>query len=269
MIRSLFKDKVVVITGASSGIGRELAFQLAEQGAWLSLAARNRERLESVRIECERRGGKAIVLTTDVSEPAQCEALICLTVEHYARLDMLVNNAGMTMHANFEDVHDPGIFEKLMRINYLGSVYCTYYALPYLKQTQGRIVGVSSLTGKTGVPTRSGYAASKHAMAGFFDSLRIEVAPSYVSVTMIYPGFVATAVREQALGINGQSIGRSTVREHEVMPVGQCAQIILRAAAKRKREVVMTWRGKIGLWLKLIAPGLVDRIARKAIRTGH
>ena len=125
------------------------------------------------------------------------------TVEHYARLDMLVNNAGMTMHANFEDVRDPGIFEKLMRVNYLGSVYCTYYALPYLKHTEGRIIGISSLTGKTGVPTRSGYAASKHAMAGFFDSLRIEAAPSRVSVTMIYPGFVATAVRAQALGVDG------------------------------------------------------------------
>jgi short-subunit dehydrogenase len=269
MIQSIFKDKLVVITGASSGIGRELAYQLAAQGAWLSLAARNTERLESVRAACEARGGKAIVISTDVAEPAQCAALIRKTMEHYSQLDMLVNNAGRTMYANFEDVRDPGIFEKLMRVNYLGSVYCTYYALPYLKQTQGRIIGVSSLTGKTGVPTRSGYAVSKHAMAGFFDSLRIEVAQYNVSVTMIYPGFVATAVREQAFGENGQSVGRSTVRESKVMPVERCAQIILRAAAQRKREVVMTLRGKIGIWLKLLVPGLVDRIARRAIRTGH
>jgi short-subunit dehydrogenase len=269
MVQSVFKDKTVIITGASSGIGRELAYQLAAQGAWLSLAARTAERLESVRTECERRGGKAIAISTDVSEPAQCETLIRQTVERFSRIDMLINNAGMTMVANFEDVRDPSIFEKLIRINYLGSVYCTYYALPYLKRTRGRILGVSSLTGKTGVPTRTGYAASKHAMAGFFDSLRIELAPQNVSVTMIYPGFVATAVREQALGGDGQSVGRSTVREREVMPVETCAQIILRAAAQRKREVVMTLRGKIGIWLKLTAPGLVDRIARNAIRTGR
>ena len=269
MIQSIFKEKVVVITGASSGIGRELAYQLAAQGAWLSLAARTTERLEQVRTACEARGGKAIAISTDVSEQNQCAALIRQTVEHYSRLDMLVNNAGRTMVAKFEDIRDPGLFEKLMRVNYLGSVYCTYYALPYLKQTQGRIIGVSSLTGKTGVPTRSGYAASKHAMAGFFDSLRIEVAQHNVSVTMIYPGFVATAVREEAFGEDGQAVGRSTVRESEVMPVEQCAQIILRAAAQRKREVVMTLRGKIGMWLKLLAPGLVDRIARQAIRTGR
>jgi len=269
MTQSIFKDKVVVITGASSGIGQELAFQLAEQGAWLSLAARTVERLESVKTECERRGGKAIAISTDVSEQTQCENLIRQTVDRFTRIDMLVNNAGMTMFANFEDVRDPSIFEKLMRVNYLGSVYCTYYALPFLKQTRGRLLGVSSLTGKTGVPTRTGYAASKHAMAGFFDSLRIELAPQNVTVTMIYPGFVATAVREQALGEDGQSVGRSTVHESEVMPVETCAQIILRAAALRKREVVMTLRGKIGVWLKLMVPGLVDRIARKAIRTGR
>ena len=269
MVQSIFKDKVVVITGASSGIGRELAYQLAVQGAWLSLAARNIERLDLVRTECERCGAKAIAVSTDVSEPAQCAELIRKTVEHYSRLDILVNNAGKTMYTNFEDVKDLSIFEKLMCVNYLGSVYCTYYALPYLKQTQGRIVGVSSLTGKTGVPTRSGYAASKHAMAGFFDSLRIEVAQHKVSITMIYPGFVATAVREQAFGEDGQSVGQSTVQEGEVMPVERCAQLILRAAAQRRREVVMTLRGKIGVWLKLLAPGLVDRIARRAIRTGR
>jgi short-subunit dehydrogenase len=173
------------------------------------------------------------------------------------------------MHVNFEDVRDPGIFEKLMRVNYLGSVYCTYYALPYLKETHGRIVGISSLTGKTGVPTRSGYAASKHAMAGFFDSLRIELAKYRISVTMIYPGFVATPVREEAFGEDGQAVGRSSVRENEVMPVETCAKIILRAAAHRKREVVMTLRGKMGIWLKLIAPGLVDRIARRTIHAGR
>jgi short-subunit dehydrogenase len=269
MAESVFKDKAVVITGASSGIGRELACQLAARGAWLSLAARNTERLAAVKGECEGRGGNAIAVSTDVCEPAECAALIQQTVEHYSRLDMLVNNAGRTMDATFEEIRDLSIFEQLMRVNYLGSVYCTYHGLPHLKQTQGRIVGVASLAGKTGVPTRTGYAASKHAMAGFFESLRIEVAPYRVSVTMIYPGFVATAIREQALGKDGRPVGLSTVQERDVMTVKTCAELILLAAERRKRELVMTWRGKLGAWVKLIAPGVVDNLARRAISGGR
>ena len=173
------------------------------------------------------------------------------------------------MYGNFEDVKDIEMFETLMKVNYLGSVYCTYQALPYLKQSRGRIVGISSLTGKNGVPTRTGYAASKHAMAGFFDSLRIELAGSGVTVTMIYPGFVATEMRERALGADGKPIGKSHLNEGNVMPVERCAGMILTAVEKRKRELIMGFRGKIGLWLKLIAPGLTDRIARKSIMIGR
>ena len=269
MPQSPFSDKVVVITGASSGIGRELAHQLADQGARLALAARDAARLEATAMQCRARGGQALAVPTDVSDQAQCADLIARTVETYGRIDMLVNNAGLSMWAPFEDVNDLSIFETQMRVNYLGSVYCTHYALPYLKQSRGQIVGISSLAGRTGVPTRSGYAASKHAMTGFFDSLRIELGGSGVAVTMIYPSFVATEVRERAFGADGKPLGTSPVREAEVMSVEECATIILRAAAARKREVVMTARGKIGMWLKLIAPGLVDRMARRAIERGR
>jgi short-subunit dehydrogenase len=263
-----FKDKVVIITGASSGIGRELAHQLADQGAWLVLAARNVERLQAVKTECQKRGGKAIVVPTDVAVQGRCADMVRRTVEEYGRIDALVNNAGITMWATFDEVTDLSVFEKIIQVNYMGSVYCTHYALPYLKQSRGQIVGISSLTGKTGVPTRSGYSASKHAMVGFFDSLRIEVAPFGVSVTMIYPGFVSSEVRARAFGPDGKPLGDSPVRETEVMTVETCARLIVEALAKRKREVVMTLRGKLGQWLKLIAPGLVDRIASQAIKTG-
>jgi short-subunit dehydrogenase len=269
MATSKFKDKAVVITGASSGIGREIACQLAEQGAWLSLAARNEERLAAVAGECQARGGRAIAIVTDVSEQAQCAELIQRTVDHYDRIDMLVNNAGITMWANFEDVRDISFYEQIMRVNYLGSVYCTYYALPFLKKTKGQIIGISSLAGKNGIPKRSGYAASKHAMVGFFDTLRIEIAEYGISVTMIYPDFVATETRKRALGADGKPIGKSSVREDEVMSAEKCAQLIIQAAAIRKRELIMTWRGKVGLWLKLIAPGVVDRMAQKAILEGR
>jgi short-subunit dehydrogenase len=269
MTASIFKDKVVVITGASSGIGRELAYQLAEQGAWLSLAARNGERLTDVAKECQTRGGKAIAIVTDVSEQAQCAQLIQRTVDHYDRIDMLVNNAGITMWANFEDVSDISFFEQMMRVNYLGSVYCTYYAFPFLKKTKGQIIGISSLAGKNGLPKRSGYAASKHAMVGFFDTLRIELEEHGISVTIVYPGFVATESHKKAFGADGKPIGKSPVRESEVMSAERCAKLIIQAAATRKRELIMTWRGKVGLWVKLIAPGVVDSIAKKAIIEGR
>lgn len=269
MPRSTFRDNVVVITGASAGIGCQVALQLAEEGARLSLAARHEAPLLEVAWACRHRGGQAITVPTDVADQEACRRLIERTTAEYGRMDTLINNAGITMWTRFDEIRDLGPIERIMEVNYWGSVYCTRYALPHLKKTRGRIVGISSLTGKTGVPTRSGYAASKHAMAGFFDSLRIELAPSGVSVTMIYPGFVSTEIRERAFGPDGQPIARSPVRESAVMTSEQCARRIVKAAAQRKREVVMTLRGKLGLWLKLISPELVDRIAQRAIEKGR
>lgn len=268
MEQDAYRRRVVILTGASHGIGHEMALQLAAQGARLALAARGAAALEELTAECRRRGGEAIAVPTDVAEEAQCAALIAQTVETYKQIDMLINNAGISMWARFEEVTDLSIFERLMRVNYLGSVYCTRHALPYLKQTRGRLVAVSSLTGKTGVPTRSGYAASKHAMNGFFDTLRIELAGSGVSVTVACPDFVATGIREHAFGADGRPLGKSPVQESKVMTAEVCARQILEGAWARKREMIMSPRGRLGQWLKLLAPGLVDRIARKAIDRG-
>jgi short-subunit dehydrogenase len=264
-----FRDNVVVLTGASDGIGREMALRMAHQGAWLALAARDGAKLEAVAAECRARGGRAIAVPTDVGEQAQCRALIDRAVAEYGRIDTLVNNAGISMWARFDQVTDLAPFEKMMQVNYFGSVYCTHAALPHLKATRGRIVGVSSLTGRAGVPTRSGYAATKHAMAGFFDSLRIELADEGVTVTMVYPGFVSTGIRERAYGPDGQPLRASPVRESEVMTPEECARLTVEAAAARRRELVMTMRGKVGAWIKLVAPGVVDRIARRAIEQGR
>lgn len=266
---TVFRENVVILTGASRGIGREMAFQLADQGAWLALAARDAGGLEEAAAECRKRGARAVAIPTDVGEEAQCAALVARAVEEFGRADTLINNAGIGMWARFDEVRDLSIFERIMKVNYLGSVYCTWHALPHLKRTRGRIVGVSSLTGKTGVPTRSAYGASKHAMAGLFDSLRIELADTGVTVTMVYPGFVATEIRERAFGADGKPLGASPVRESEVMAAETCARLILEAAAHRRRELVMTRRGKLGMWLKVLAPGLVDRIARRAIEQGR
>jgi len=259
----VFKDAVTIITGAASGIGREMAYQLAEQGACLSLADCDAEGLENVAAECRSRGGRVIAVQTDVCQQAQCAALIQDTVNAYAKIDMLINNAGISMYTTFEEISNLTLFEHLMRVNYFGSVYCTYYSLPYLKKTHGRLVAISSLAGKLGLPTRTGYAASKHAMIGFLDSLRIELAGRGITITVACPGFVATDIQKRALGADGNPLGKSPVQGDNMMPAQDCARIILRAAVNRKREVVMTWQGKIGLWLKLIAPVWLDWAVQK------
>lgn len=268
MNRPSFKNNVIIITGATSGIGKELALRLAGQGAKLSLAARDSNRLKKIVSECRKAGGEAIAVETDVSIKNECKNLIDKTVAKYKRIDTLINNAGITMWAMFDEINNISLIERIMKVNFFGSMYCTHFALPYLKERKGRLVGVSSLIGKTGVPTRSGYAASKHAMAGFFDSLRIELADVGVSVTMIYPGLVATEVRERALGKDGKPLGKSHIEESKSMSVEECVNQIIPVIEKRERELVMTAKGKVGLWLKLIAPGLVDKIAKSTITKG-
>ncbi|MCH7939403.1 MAG: SDR family oxidoreductase [Candidatus Marinimicrobia bacterium] len=256
-----FKDQVTIITGASSGIGAELARQLAAGGARLALAARRAELLEEVAADCRQLGGQAVAVPTDITLPEQCAALVQRTVDSYGAIDMLINNAGISMHALFTDIEDLTIFERIMRVNYLGAVACTHYALPHLLKARGRIVVVSSLTGKAGVPTRTGYAASKHALHGFFDSLRVELAGSGVSVTIACPSFVDTGIRRYQAGA-GDS--RRNIRSKR-MPVERCARIILRAAQRRRREVVMTALGKVGRLVRPFLPGLIDWVARKKV----
>ena len=263
------KDNVVVITGASKGIGAEVARLLAAKGAKLVLAARNEKELAAVAQECRKAGAPVVSVKADVAVERDCQAIVAGAVLAFGRLDTLVNNAGVSMWARFEDIEDMSILERIMQVNYMGAVYCTHHALPHLRESRGRIVGVSSLAGRMGVPTRTGYSASKHAMTGFFDSLRIELEDSGVTVTMIYPGFVSTGIRENATGPDGKPILVSPVKEGEVMSVEDCARRIVRAIEAREREVVMTARGKMGLWLKLLAPSLVDRIARRAVEKGR
>ena len=264
-----FAGQVVLLTGASSGIGAELARQFAAEGARLALAARDVDRLHTVAAECRALGADALVVPGDVSLEASCASIVERTVAHFGRLDILVNNAGIGSSGLFEEITDLTIFDTLMRVNYLGSVWCTAHALPHLKQSKGRLVAISSLTGLTGVPKRTAYAATKHAMAGFFDSLRIELDGSGVTVTMVYPGFVFSEINQRALSPDGTPFGDRGYqrRKGETMETDRCGRLILSAVAHRDRDLVMTWRGKIGRLLKLISPKLVDRIAKGVIET--
>ena len=269
MADNQFRENVVVLTGGSSGIGREVAYQLSSEGAWLVLAAREPGLLENVAAECRRRGARAIGVATDVAVESHCKALIDRALDEFGRVDTLINNAGISMHARFDELEVLEPIERIMRINYFGSVYCTHYALPHLKRTRGRIVAVASLAGKTGVPMRTAYCASKHAMAGFFDALRLELLEHGVSVTVVYPGFVATEIGTRAVGPGGTTLASRPVRESAVMPADECARQIIAAARARRRELVMTARAKIGLWMKLIAPGVIDRIVVRAVGRGR
>ena len=264
-----FRGAVCVVTGASHGIGEQIARQLAAQGAKLVLGARRDAELALVADACRGAGGEALAVATDVTDQGQCAHLVASAVDTFGGIDALFNNAGLGMWARVEDVHDLSIYERVMRVNYLGAVYCTTHALPFLKKSRGRIVAVSSLAGRTGVPFRSGYAASKHAMAGFFDSLRIELDGSGVTVTVVDPGFVGTGAQGRNLGADGAPLGANPINVAAAMTPERCARITVRAAAARRREVVMTARGRIGLWLKLFAPGLVDRLAAAAIASGR
>ena len=262
---SSLANNVTIITGASTGIGEELAYQLAREGAHLVLASRRVDELERVAARVRALGARAAVVACNVAIEKDCKHLMDFTVAEFGGIDTIVLNAGMTMWAKFADIKDMAIVERIMQVNFMGAVYCTHHALPHLTKSRGRIVGVASLTGLVGVPTRTAYAASKHAMRGFFDSLRIELGGSGVTVTMIYPGFVATGIRENATGADGKAAKVDPVNKDEVMSVEECGSIMVRAIASRQREVVMTLKGKLGQWLKLIAPSVIDRMAKRAV----
>ena len=233
------------------------------------LAARNAGRLASLSQECISRGAEVLCVPSDVSQRADCTALIDATLARFGKIDVLLHNAGSTMWSRLDELEDPGLLERLMRVNYLGAAWLTWRALPALVAARGRIVAISSVAGLVGVPTRTGYSASKHAMFGFFDSLRIELADKGVSVTIVAPDFVRSEIHRRAIGPEGKPLGVSPMQEAKIMTADECAAIILRATLQRRRLVLTSLRSRALRWLKLLAPGLVDRLAARAIRRRH
>lgn len=248
-------------------MARQLAHTHHEQ-LQLVLAARDAAKLQAVALECRAAKAQVLVVRTDVADQAQCRALIAQTVQAFGGIDCLINNAGISAHAMLADVSAEHLqwYEQLMRVNLWGSVWCTHAALPHLQASRGRIVAVSSLAGLVGVPARTAYSASKFAMVGFFEALRAELKPSGVSVTLAYPGVVDTRIRYHGYNAQGQAAGVSGLKEDNAMPVSECAHLIIRAMHARQREVVMTTKGKLGRWIKLIAPGWVENMALAAVK---
>ena len=260
-----FADRVVVLTGASEGIGRALALRLARERARLVLSARNAERLASLASECTALGAEALVAPADASSRRGSEALADAAIARFGRIDVLILNAGSTMWSRLDELADVDLLERLVRTNYLGAAWLTRRSLPAIVAARGRIVAVASIAGLVGLPTRTGYAASKHAMIGFFDSLRIELAGSGVSVTVVAPDFVRSEIHKRAIGPDGKPLGESPLAGAEIMSADECAGIIIEAARARRRLVVTSARGKLLRILKLLAPSLVDRLAARAI----
>jgi short-subunit dehydrogenase len=259
----------IVLTGASEGIGRALALALAARRGRLVIAARDASRLESLARECRAAGGETFAVPTDVANAQDCEWLVGEAVKSLGGIDVVVHNAGITMWSRFDAVADLEIFERLLEVNYLAPVRLTALTLPHLKESKGLIVAVASLAGLTGVPERSGYAASKHALIGFFDSLRIELSGTGVDVSVVAPDFVVTEIHKRAIGPDGQPLGESPMVQKKIMTADECARGIVRAIEKRQRLLLMSTRGKLGWLLKFFAPRLLDRIAAKAIRDRH
>ncbi|SUE34085.1 SDR family oxidoreductase [Rikenella microfusus] len=251
-----FKDKVVVVTGASSGIGEALARRFSALGAHVVAGARSLSKLETVVAGLPTEG---LAVQCDVSKEEDCRRLIDRAAEVYGRIDVLVNNAGISMRALFDDV-DLDVLRKLMDTNFWGTVYCTKYALPYIQRSHGSIVGVSSVAGFHGLPGRTGYSASKYAMHGLLETVRVENLKKKVHVLIVAPGFTASNVRFAALTADGSQQGASPREEGKMMTADEAAARIVRAVAKRKRTLLMDFDGKATRILKFFAPGLLDKL---------
>lgn len=253
------KGKVVIVTGASSGIGKALSQKLAISGACVVLAARDLEKIQDLSIDLNNRNCNTIAIKTDVTVEDDCKDLINKTIEKYQKIDVLINNAGISMRAIFEDV-DLYVLKQLMNVNFWGTVYCTKYALPYLLETKGSVVGVSSIAGYKGLPGRTGYSASKFAMQGFLEVLRIENLKKGLHVLIACPGFTASNIRKTALAKDGTMQGETPRNEDDMMSADEVARRIINGILKRKNTLIMSMDGHLTVFLNKFFPSLVDKL---------
>lgn len=258
------KDKVVIVTGASSGIGKATAIECAKQGARVVLAARSKEDLILVKNEIELSDGLCIMSESDVSSEDSCKKLIEFAIEQYGRIDILINNAGISMRALFEHI-DLQSFKKVMDVNFWGTVYCTKFALPHLLETKGSVVGVSSIAGYLGLPARTAYSASKFAMQGFLNALRNENLKTGLHVLVACPGYTESNIRKRALNSKGESQEESPLNESKIMPANMVARLIVSAINKRKRSLVLTTEGKMAVFLSKFFPSLIDNMVFRKV----
>lgn len=256
---SFFKNKIVAVTGGTDGIGKALTEILLEQGAKVATCGRNHDKL--YRLQSEFPSAHLHTMIADVSNENDCRHFIESTIKIFGGLDILINNAGISMRALLKDA-DIEVIRKVMEINFFGTVYCTKYALNSIIERKGTIVGVSSIAGYRGLPGRSGYNASKFAMQGFLEALRTELLDNGVNVMWVCPGFTASNIRNTSLNKDGAEQGFSTLDESSLMTAEKCAEITLRAIAKRKRTLIYTFADKRTVFMQKFFPKLTDRFVR-------
>lgn len=253
------KDKVVIITGASSGIGKATALEFARKGAKLVIAARSIDKLSTAQKEIEALGARALSVRCDVSKEADCENLIAQTLKHFHAIDILVNNAGISMRALFNE-SELKVIQNVMDINFWGTVYCTKFALPHLLKAKGSVVGVSSIAGYVGLPARTGYSASKFAIHGFLEALRCENLENDLHVLIACPGFTASNIRNSALIADGSSQGESPRTEDKMMSAEEVAEHIYTSIKNRSQKLVLTTEGKLAVFLSKWAPKFLQKM---------
>ncbi len=255
-----FQNKVAIITGASSGIGLACAREFARRGYNLVVAARNIDSLVLLEKELLAKGTKILSVQTDVSREEDCSKLVQKTIASFGRIDVLINNAGLSMRALFADTK-LDVLRRLMDVNFWGTVYCTKYALQYLIETKGSVAGVSSIAGIHGLPGRTGYSASKFAMHGFLESLRIENLKKGLHVMIVAPGFTQSNIRKSALVADGSTQGESPRLEEKMMSAEEVARHIAIGIKKRRRTVILTAQGNLVFLLKKFVPSLLDKLS--------
>jgi Short-chain dehydrogenases of various substrate specificities len=254
-----FNNKTVAITGASSGIGLACAYEFGKRGASLALAARNMKELEKLQVNLTNLGYPCLISQVDVSIENDCKRFATEVISRFGKVDVLINNAGISMRAIFDDL-DLSVIHQLMNVNFWGTVYCTKYFYSELVKAKGSLVGVSSVAGFHGLPARTGYSASKYAMHGFLETIRIENLNTGLHVMIAAPGFTASNVRKNALTADGSAQGESPREEGKMMTSEEVAIKIANGVVRRKRQLVMDFDGKATIFLKFFAPKLLDRL---------
>lgn len=255
---SFFTDKVIIVTGASSGIGLASARLFGREGAKVVMAARSLDRLESLAAGVAPED-KVLCVKCDVSREDDCRVLVEKTVERFGRIDILVNNAGISMRAMFRDL-DLKVIHALMDVNFWGTVNCTKYALPWLLKSRGSVVGVISIAGYSALPARTGYSASKYAVRGFLDTLRIEHLKDGLNVLVFAPGYTSSNVRNAALTADGTPQGETPLEEGKLMSAEEVALKLAKALRRRRSEVILTALGKVTVLAHRLFPRLTDRL---------
>lgn len=260
-----FKGKVIIITGASSGIGLASARLFSSYGAYLVLAARSIDKLHALASELSSDPSEIMCVKTDVSVEEDCRRLIDETVRHFGRIDILINNAGLSMRASFKEV-DLSVIRRLMDVNFWGTVCCTKYALPWLLKSHGSVAGVISVVGYAGLPGRTGYATSKFAVRGFLETLRMEHQDDGLHVLVFAPGYTASNVRFAALLADGTPQGSTPKDESNLMSADAVALKLAKGLSERRREMILTTVGRLDVWLYKRFPRLMDKVQLYYIR---